>query len=162
MKHTNKRNLLHGLACMATLALASACGGEDIEGEICEHLAEGPSKALTATSSAAAAPDASAAHTRHDVMLVADQGMKGGWVAYAAAEAGDHVIGLGAAVPLSITGPDGAAIAIEKTENTGLSCDVLKVKHTVELPVGRSVLRFGPTALDSVSAVIEADAGHEH
>jgi hypothetical protein len=151
------------LACAAVLLLSAACGGtESVETELCEHLAEGPSKALTATTTASTAPDASAEHTRHDVGLVPDQGMNGGVITYSAAAEGDYVIGLGADVPLAIQGPDGAAIAIEATEKSGLSCEALKVKHTVELPVGRSVLRFGPTALTEVRLVIESGGEHAH
>jgi hypothetical protein len=64
-------------------------GEEDPFAEACEHMAEGPANAVTASLDVASLPDVSAPHTRHDVTLVdVDGGGEGvdvgGSVAFAA------------------------------------------------------------------------------
>jgi hypothetical protein len=151
-----------------TLAFLAACGKEDpdhqepsLEEELCEHLQDGPPKAITATPTATGAPDGTADHTRIDVTLVALTAMNGGTVTYAASAAGDYAIALSKNVPLVIKkASDGSAVAFEESSGQSTSCPELAAMHRFELAIGTYTLELGPTAETSVSFVVE-EAEHE-
>jgi hypothetical protein len=161
------------LLCSFSLALAGCGGGEDDEhapekvsanAEGCEHLAEGPSAPITASATAAAtAPAITNDHKRYDIALADDgSGQKIGFVTFAPREAVDFVFFLGADVPLTIEDGAGGEVTVESKETSVPECTDVKARHQVALDVGTYALRFGPTAEESVSVVVEEAGGHEH
>lgn len=170
--------LLKNIALAVSLVLSSfalaACDGgadpvplpeeENINAEGCEHLAEGPSAAVTAAATVeATAPAISNDHKRYDVALADDtNGEKVGVVTFAPGEAADFVFFLSADVPLAIEDAAGAAVAVEDKQTSIPECTEVKARHQVELDVGTYYLRFGPTAEASVNVVVEEAGGHEH
>lgn len=158
------------LTCAALALALAACtppeGGGDAgeqaspEEEACEHLAEGPSSAVTAAADLDGAPDISEAHRRYDVTLIPVDGGNGGSVAYAAAEEGDYLIFLGADVSLSVFDSSGAEVTLEASGRGSEHCGEIAAHHTVELGVGTYELVFGPTDETEVRVVVE-HAAHE-
>jgi len=153
-----KATIILGLG--AALAIA-ACGGDDdehkLEEEICTHLTGGPFEMVTATSSAAGAPDISTAHTAHQITIAST-----GFVTYQAGEKTDFAIALDADVPVKVT-QAGATVAIEKSETpTDAPCTELKVIKTVELDVGTATIEIGPTTATTVTVIVEEAAHEEH
>ena len=163
MKTSNRktRTLLTAMTAAAALT-AFACGHdeESVDGEICEHHISGPSQAITAATSSGAAslPDAAVEHTRVDIAL---PGSGSGFVAFEVGEAGEYIFALDPAVPLEVHDASGAKVDIEKTENGSTECTEVKVKHTLDLAVGRHTLRFGPSTEMEVRLVHE-EAGEDH
>ncbi len=153
---------------MSTALLATACGDdeegeENVDVEGCEHLQEGPSTALTATTTGTP-PAVRNDHRRYDITLVDGTGGKTGSVSFAATEATDYVIYTGADVPLTVRDSSGAEVAIEESTKSSAQCAEIKGRHVVPLTVGTHTLTFGPTSAASVSIVIEeaSHEGHEH
>jgi hypothetical protein len=153
---------------MSTALLATACGDDeheeesaDVEG--CEHLQEGPSVALTATTTGTP-PAVSNDHRRYDLTLVDGTGGKTGSVSFAAAEATDYVIYTSADVPLTILNASSVEVEIEESAKSSAQCAEIKGRHVVPMAVGTHTLTFGPTTAASVSIVIEeaSHEGHEH
>lgn len=142
-------------------------GEESLEFELCEHMKEGPSAAVTAADDAMASlDDVSTEHTRHDITLVDMGGMMGGFVAYQAAEAGDYVIGINdSSIPLKVWDGTMTELTIEGTAPND-ECAEVQENRTVELGVGMYILEFGPTAASQVQVVIEhgshEDEDHDH
>jgi hypothetical protein len=168
-----KTALVMSLLCCFALAAAGCDGGEEEQpppeegtpdAEACEHLAEGPSAAVTASDTAAAtAPAISNDHKRYDIALVDDMnGEKVGVVTFAPDEAADFLFFLSADVPLAIEDGSGAAVAIEDKQTSIPECTDVKARHQVELDVGTYYLRVGPTAEASVNVVVEEAGGHQH
>ncbi|MFT7581136.1 MAG: hypothetical protein ACI9MR_002810 [Myxococcota bacterium] len=165
-----KRHHLLVQLLAATLLLAgSACDDdndpepaeESIEEEACEHRADGPFQAVTAGATAdATAPSATFAHTSVQITL-ADPDSDGtfeGFVTYAAAEAGDHVIFASDTVTLTVTALDGTPITVEAVEPVSL-CSEVQAGHRVELTVGGYFLHFDASVAE-VGVVIERDEAH--
>ncbi len=147
--------------------LFSGCDSHDTDehdplAEACEHLADGPAKALQAGADDASAVDGSAIHMRMDLSLVDYAGAKGGVVKLAIAEAGDWMVLLSEDVTLSVASPSGAAIAPKASQPGGGTCPSAKVIHTYSLGVGAHLLRFGPGPGASVNVVVEAAADSDH
>ncbi len=134
---------------------------EDPRAEACEHLAQGPAKALTAGVDDASAVDVSAGHTRFDLALGDVAGAKGGVAKFSVAAAGDWMVALSEDAKLAVVGPNGAVIAPESSLPGGPTCSAAKVIHTYELGVGSHLLRFGPGSSAAVNLVIEAAAHTE-
>lgn len=154
----------HVVAVLAVTLLA-ACGGppekESINAEACEHLKQGPSSAVTATTAAAGAPNVSEAHQRFDVTLVDVTGGKGGAVSYSSGAEGDLILFLSESVPLKVSDSAGADVAMEATVTSIAECDEVKARHTVPVAVGTYTLTFGPTTVSTVQLVAETEA-HAH
>jgi hypothetical protein len=151
-------------ACLLTTALLAGCGGgtineADVEG--CEHLQEGPSSIVTATSSATDAPDVFSNHRRYDISLVDVTGGKGGFVSFDVAHAAEYILFTGADVPVVVRNAAGEMVAFEATAKASPECTDVKGRHTVELAVGTYTFNFGPTLQGVVSLVIE-EVAHEH
>lgn len=145
--------------------LFAGCGqpaAPEADVEACEHLQEGPAVAVTAAATAdGAAPTVSEPHKRYDVALVDVAGGKGGTVTFAAAEEGHHALYLSADVPVEVRDGSGAVVAFEKSATSVSSCTEVKSKRELELGVGTYRVTFGPTAVPSVSLVVE-HVGEEH
>lgn len=162
-----------GVSCVMALSLVSgACSdehdeedhGESIEDEGCEHIQEGPAKAVTASADTAQAPDATAEHTRIDLSLVDVEGGKGGAVQLVPDEAGDFYLFLSDDVSVTLTkAADGSVVTPELSEGAVEACAAEIPKHYVyDLEVGTYLLTVGPTTLDKVSFVFEHNAGEAH
>jgi hypothetical protein len=145
-------------ACLLSSALLAGCGESheaDVEG--CEHLAEGPEVAVTASASASGAPAVSNDHKRYDITLPAGSEGNTGSVSFAVSETAHYVFFLGANVPLKVTNSSGAEVAFESTATSSEECTAVKGRHVAELLVGTYTLTFGPTTQSSVSLVIEEE-----
>ncbi|WNG38322.1 hypothetical protein F0U60_35190 [Archangium minus] len=152
-------------ACLLSSALLVGCGEEsnevDVEG--CEHLAEGPAVAVTASASTSGAPSVGNDHKRYDITLPAGTSGNAGSVSFAAAEATDYVFFLGADVSLKVTSSSGQAVEFEESAKSSEQCGEIKGRYVAPLQVGTYTLTFGPTSQSSVSLVIEESAhDHEH
>lgn len=144
----------------SSLAGCSEEGEPTPSDEACEHAQGGPSSAVTAGS----APDSSAGdvteeHTRHDVTLVAVDGGNGGFVQFNS-EGGEHIFFLTRDIPIAFQDAAAALVPIEQS-SAEETCDEVVVAHRIDLPVGRIILEFGPTAETSVSVLIEPVAHDE-
>lgn len=152
-------------ACLLSSALLIACGeSNEADVEACEHLQEGPSAAVTATSSTSGAPAVSNDHKRYDITLPAGTGGNVGSVSFAVSEATDYVLFLGANVPVKVTSSSGQEVAFEETATSSAECTEVKSRNVVPLQVGTYTLTFGPTTQSTVSLVIEEtshDSEHE-
>ncbi len=162
-----KRTLL-----IIILLFATACGDdnktttevvETPEGEACEHLAEGPFKAVTAAAASIdAVENAAVEHTRVNVALTDYEGAKGGFVEFEADATGDFLMFLSADVPLTVFDSSGNEVVIESTTLGSDLCTDIAATHTVELEVGTYVLAFGPTNVTEVGLVHElSGAAHD-
>ena len=154
------KKLLLSASLLSSLLLSSACGGDeeetenpDVEG--CEHLQEGPATPVSATATGAAAPAVDDDHRRYDITLTDVAGGKGGDVTFASGEAGDYVLFLDAAVPVSVLDGAGAQVPFESSSASSAQCTEIKARHVLELGVGTYTLRFGPSPLDAVGLVVE-------
>lgn len=152
-------------ACLLSSALLAGCGGEKNEADVegCEHLQEGPSAAVTATTAASGAPAVSNDHKRYDISLPAGSGGNVGSVSFAAAEASDYVFFLGSNVTLKVTSASGETVTFEESATSSTECTQVKGRYVAPLQVGTYTLTLGPTSESSVSLVIEeTDHAHEH
>lgn len=151
-------------ACLLSSALLTGCGeSNEADAEGCEHLAEGPEVAVTASTSTSGAPAVSNDHKRYDITLPAGSGGNGGSVSFAVSETQHYVFFLGADVPLKVTNSSGAEVAFESSATSSEACGEIKGRHVAELLVGTYTLTLGPTSQGSVSLVIEEEgAAHEH
>lgn len=125
--------------------------------EACEHLEKGPATAVTAVATGDG-PLIATDHRRYDVTLVPVTQGNGGRVRFTASRAGDHVFFLGANIPVTFTTAAGAAVAIEKSQTSGMPCAAMHAKHTVPMAVGSYHVSFGPTPAASIAVVVEAGA----
>lgn len=160
-----KRKFLSAVLLSTALVFGPACGEEEEEesadAEACEHLAEGPSTAVTATVVATDAPAVKDDHRRYDIALVDVTGGKGGTVKFAAAEAGDYIIFTSASVAVSIQDANGQTVTPEASTDRSSECTDVKGRHTVPMKVGTHTITFGPTPETAVSVVIE-HGEHDH
>jgi hypothetical protein len=149
-------------ACLLSSALLIACNNaNEADVEACEHLQEGPSAAVTATSATSGAPAVSNDHKRYDITLPASTGGNYvGSVSFAVGEASDYVLFTGATVPVKVTSSAGAEVAFEESATTSTECTEVKGRYVVPLQVGTYTLTFGPTTQSTVSLVIE-ETSHE-
>ncbi len=149
----------------AALAFAGACGEDEHEHEhspieeLCEHFADGPFQAVTASSDAASAPSATFEHTRVNVTLPAGASMNEGFVHLDMEAAGDVLIGLSQAVPLRMARTGGAELMPERTEMV-TECGEVAVTHVFDVEVGRYDLQLGPTSESVVGIGFEMMGGH--
>lgn len=125
--------------------------------EACEHLANGPEVAVTATADAAGAPSVEDNHTRYDVALTAT----GGNVSFAADEAGEFYIFVNKEVTLTVLKADGTQLNPESTVTDPGTCSELKAYSVFDFELATYTLQFGPAEGNSVSVVIE-HAGSDH
>ncbi|MCA9554193.1 MAG: hypothetical protein KC933_29430 [Myxococcales bacterium] len=158
--------LMFPLALTFALGALAACGGEDatqtdeLATELCEHLASGPSVAVTSSTVAASAPDTSTAHTRFDIALTPGVA---GQVSYQVGEAGEYVFAFDREVAVALTDPSGAALPAEATERDSAACAELKLWITYDLAIGKHTLALGPGQDTEVRMVVEeSGAGHTH
>jgi hypothetical protein len=141
------------------LALVLGCnGGEGQDAELCEHITEGPSQVVSGSASPTATVQDN--HTRYDVTLADGTGGKTGKVSFAAAAAGDYVIGLNADVLLAVKDGAGTAVAFEEVKKEGNACAALVARYLVPLGVGTYTLELGPTSAEQVGMVIEKSGAH--
>lgn len=149
-------------ACLLSSALLTGCGeSNEADTEGCEHLAEGPAVAVTATTSTSGAPAVSNDHKRYDITLPAGDGGNVGSVSFAVSSTQHYVFFLGADVPLKVTNSSGVEVAFESTATRSETCEDVKGRSVAELLVGTYTLTFGPTSQSRVSLVIE-ESGGEH
>ncbi|QRK07726.1 hypothetical protein JQX13_48390 [Archangium violaceum] len=153
-------------ACLLSSALLVGCGeSNEVDVEGCEHLAEGPAVAVTASASTSGTlPSVGNDHKRYDITLPAGTGGNyTGSVSFAAAEATDYVFFLGADVSLTVTSSSGQAVAFEESAKSSEQCGDIKGRYVAPLEVGTYTLTFGPASQSSVSLVIEeSEHDHEH
>lgn len=160
---------------LLSVLLWSACGHDhddehgSVEDEGCEHMQDGPNKAVSAAAEVMSAPDATAEHTRIDVSLVDVTDGKGGSVQFIPDEAGEFYLFLSADVPVKLTkASDGAEVTAEVVGGAIAQCSAAIPKHYVfDLEASTYILSFGPTTEPSVRFVFEAagehsEDGHEH
>lgn len=154
------------LACFLVAPGITACGedhddhdhGEEevVFAEFCEHLAEGPEIAVTASADAAAAPAADAEHTRYDITLVDDgNGMFVGSITRAI-DAEDQIVALTEAIPYTVFGSDGTEVAIHEDLGAPSECTLIASARHFEMPIGTVTLTFGPTDVQTFSMAVEA------
>ena len=164
-------NLVEHGALTATLTRSPSAavdpvapGGVD-EGlpEACEHMTAGPFTSVAAAPSLAdPVHDATATHTRVGVVLTEVDGGLGGYVAFAAGDAGDHSFALSAEVPFTVLDAAAQEVPIEASTPVDV-CDAVAVQHVVELEVGLHYLLLGPTdGPGEVGVVAEVGAPGEH
>src|SRR5690606_19908221 len=155
--------MLHrALSITASLALVvTAACHDDHEDHVspaedaCEHMAEGPSQALTAADQTSAdAPALDAEHTRFDITLSGDDGALGGYVNLVIDEAGEFYVYLDTNVPVALADAQGAAIAAEETIANVAECAEVSTGHVYDLGVGTYSLRFGPGDAATVRVVV--------
>jgi hypothetical protein len=157
------------LSVALSFALTSAlwgCGGDDHDPhdpdeEACEHLADGPATAVTASDTTALAPQVSNDHRRYDVTLIEVTGGNGGFVSFNAAEAADYVVFFDANVPLAVTDSSGGEVEIEDSATSSETCAEIAGRHVIPFTVGTHYLELGPSPLDAVGIVIE-ELGDDH
>jgi hypothetical protein len=149
---------------LLSAALFTGCGSaiSDFEKDGCEHLKDGPAKAVTATSAVTGAPDVSDEHTRFDIALVDVSGGKGGTVIYRAGAQKDFGFILNQDVTLKVKDSAGAEVAFEETAKNSSACTELKAKYVAGLKAGSHTLEFGPTTQASVSLVVVEGGEHAH
>jgi hypothetical protein len=150
---------------IALLLLAPlACDGPEGEeespvAEACEHTEVGPNNAAAASAVGdTSAGDISAAHTSHDVTLVAVAGGNGGFVRFDSV-GGPTLIFVTVDLPVVATDANGAAIALTAADES--ECTQVVKSFSGDLPVGVVFLELGPTDATEVSIVIEAENGPE-
>lgn len=161
-------NLFRSVPVMTAIAaVLASCGDEhgheNPNVEACEHLKEGPSVAVAATTTAGAtAPAIASDHKRYDLTLpvTASPGSFLGHVTFAAPAAGDFIVFTSAAIPVKVTTAAGADVAPESTASSITECTEVKGRHVFELGVGTHYVALGPATNNSVSVVVEP--GHEH
>jgi hypothetical protein len=154
------------------VAFLGACGSDDSntntsntnnqtteetpESEACEHLAEGPFQAVTATADAMGTlENAAYEHTRVNIALADIEGGKGGFTSFEADGDGDFYFFLSADLPLKILDGSGAEVAMESTTIGSDLCTEIGAIHVVELMVGTYTLEFGPTTETEVGLAHE-------
>lgn len=138
--------------------------GEDVFAEFCEHIAEGPEVAVTASADADAAPAADAAHTRYDVTLVDEgSGMFSGSLTRAIGST-DQIIALTEAVPYLVFDSEGNEVPFHHDLGAPAECTLIASARHFEMPIGTVTLTFGPTDVQTFSMVVEASdhGAHEH
>ncbi|WP_224245174.1 hypothetical protein [Hyalangium gracile] len=150
-------------AVLLSAALVAGCGDdeESVDADACEHLQEGPSSSLTASTDNTGAPAVSNDHRRYDIALIDAVSGKGGIVSFAVSEAADYTVYLNGAVPVTVKTANGQTIEPEVSGTGSSECDEIKRRHTFALQVGTHTLSFGPTTETSVGLVI-VEANHEH
>jgi hypothetical protein len=157
----------HLTGALAAFLLGSlSCGDDHAEeenpnAEACEHIAAADKAvALTAAATASpSAPEIRADHKRYDVTTVSVAGGKGGYLTFAAAEAGDYIFFTGTPVQLTVKNPAGADVAAESSSASIPECTQVKGRHVYPLQVGTHVIGITTTA-DEVRFVVEGS--HEH
>lgn len=166
MQFSNIRYISGAAVAAAALTLA-ACGGddddhggEDIQAEFCEHAQNGPFQMVTATSSAADAPEATFEHTAITVTLTDYQGMMGGCVHIEADEAGELIFAVSDDSANMVIMMDGNTLTPEKSEAI-TDCTELASMDTYDVSAGRHEICFGPTSLTSVVFGFE-EGSHDH
>jgi hypothetical protein len=132
-------------------------GGHNLNEEGCEHLEKGPFVDVTAGADAQGAVEVKADHQAYRVALTSGQA---GFIKFAAAKKGDHVLFLDTDVSLEVQDDQGKPVTIENSEKGISECVVVKAKHTVELPgVGTYFFKLGPASAAQVTVVVE-EASH--
>lgn len=131
-----------------------------IQGEACEHMVEGPSKAFDAVAPmASGGPVINAEHHRVDITLPASgEGEFAGAVLFEADEATDYVFFLDSALRFSVADADGNAVTIEDTDQV-VECSEVAVQHTVGLTVGTYLLTFEGATVEVLGLVHEVAGG---
>jgi hypothetical protein len=155
------------VSARAALALAALLGASGCAfvagsyGEACEHLREGPSVSITAAAGLdAAVPAIADDGRRYDVALVDRGGRLGGFVAFTAPEASDHVLLLGVDVPIVVTDASGGDVSFEEGAPSD-DCPAARGRHVVPLDEGAYWIELGPTDEASVGLVVAASEAHE-
>lgn len=151
-------------ACLLSSALLMGCGeSNEVDVEGCEHLAEGPAAAITASASTSGTlPSVGNDHKRYDITLPAGTGGYTGSVSFAAEDATDYVFFLGSDVSLTVTGSSGQ-VEFEESAKSSEQCGDIKGRYVAPLQVGTYTLTFSSTSQSSVSLVIEeSEHDHEH
>jgi hypothetical protein len=134
---------------------------ESVEFEGCEHLAEGPSTAITAGDLETTTPPAvTNDHERFDLTLVAGEGGNVGRVEFASDGAGEQSFFLDAMVPLLVKSADGVEVTPNHLHSSSTECDDIRLWSVFDLTVGTYWIDIGPTEVTEVSLVIEAGHGH--
>lgn len=152
--------------------LAASETAEDPDGEVlaevCEHMAEGPARAIRAVPFGDANPPSVATpHTRYDLEFAAVEGGNGGDVSLPVALAGTLWIALSADVPVEVLRSlDGQPVTVaEEVSPSRLPCREVARVLALPVPIGTLVIRLGPAPGQGVSMVLEVmgeDHGHEH
>lgn len=145
-----------------------ACDDHDHDEETpaadaCEHMAEGPSSAVSAIEDmAGTTPTVGAEHMRSDVTLVGEPGSLGGYASLVIDESSEFGVYLDRDVPVSLW--DGTGTEVEKeASSTDISeCTDVQVGHTFDLEVGTYLVSFGPTAESEVRLVVVHHGEHVH
>ena len=142
----------------ALISLTVACGGaeeEDIYGEVCEHLEEGPSEAVTSTATADGAPEVADNHTRYDIALTDGAG----FVSFNADEGGEFIFGGDdSSFDLTITDSTGAEVEIEET--VAEPCEFASSALVADLEVGSYTIEVSASS-DLLGLIIEHGGEHE-
>jgi hypothetical protein len=160
-------NIQQTLCILALVTAPLGCGDkhehvhENPNEEACEHLEMGPPVTLTAAaSSSATAPKIDDDHKRYDVSLVDVAGAKGGFVTFAAGEAGEYIVYTDAPVQLDVKSSAGAGVAVESSMASVSECALVKGRHVYDLAVGTYVIGISGAPTDKVSFVVEASDAH--
>lgn len=154
----------HVLAALVLALNVGACdeahhdhAHDDVDAEICEHMADGPASAVVAaTDPGSEPPTIGMAHTRYDLAL-GDDGQGGfvGFVALPVAEGAATIVAVDRGVEVSALDAVGAAIPVTSSEANPDCAGV--THHRFALPIGTATLRFASGEHDQVRVVIESD-----
>lgn len=130
---------------------------DDVDAEICEHMADGPARAVVAaTEPGGEPPEIGAPHTRYDLAL-GDDG-QGGFVGLVALPVGDdavRIVAVDRGVEVSALDTAGAPLPLTSSEANPDCAGV--THHRFALPIGTATLRFASGEHDQVRVVIESD-----
>lgn len=145
---------------------ATACSSDDDEvtpeADACEHMADGPSEAVTAAAASTDdGPDVGEHHTRFDITLVASGTDYVGFVDVVAEEAGEMLIFSDGDTAMKLWNGT-TEIAAEATNANVTECSEVTMSRTFDVEVTTYTLELGPTDQTSISLVFGEAGGHDH
>ena len=145
------KQIIIALAALTTVACAA---DTDLETAFCDGLAAGASHTVTASVAVDGAPNATSA-SRIDIELLPIGDEFGGFVSYAADEAGSFAFGLTEDVPFVVRDGSGNVVPIDQTVEGSTQCDELAVRHTLKLDKARYIIELGPTDANVIGIIAE-------
>ncbi|MCB1154238.1 MAG: hypothetical protein H6684_09430 [Deltaproteobacteria bacterium] len=137
--------------------------GDELQGEACEHMTEGPFENAAAIDDPhLELDDVAFDHTSVNIALIElEDGNNGGYVAFTAEETGEFFFFLSEDVGFAVLDGDLSAVEIEESGSVS-ACDEVSVYHVADLDAGTYILEFSGADVTSVSLVHEMAGEHDH